>query len=217
MNFQVKLIKNEQRRAVAPIIATLLMVAISVVGGILIFVFSQGFFKDTSIQSPTIDALEIWGYNAQDVLAADFFLHTDVEATCGSGTVNQKISDGECFGIFIRNVGSNVVVLETVRVAGVDIDITAAAGAVSATVPVKGDYCIVQNTACSIDPFLQPGQEATILVHNDRATISGDIKIGRPIIFALETGQGFVFTKQIRSGLLEGIRAIPPPPPPPPP
>ena len=40
------------QRAVAPIIATLLMVAISVVGGILIFVFAQGFFTDTNIQTP---------------------------------------------------------------------------------------------------------------------------------------------------------------------
>ncbi len=209
MNFQVKLIKNEQRRAVAPIIATLLMVAISVVGGILIFVFGQGFFKDTSIQSPTIDAIEIWGFNAQDVLAADFFLHTDAKATCGSGTVDQKISDGECLAIFIRNVGSNVVVLEKVRLLGKIINVTASAGTVGAAVPTKGEYCIVQNTACSIDPFLQPGQEATILVHNDSADISGVIKIGRPMIFALETGQGFVFTKQIRSGLVSGIVAAP--------
>jgi len=209
MNFQVKLIKNEQRKAVAPIIATLLMVAISVVGGILIFVFAQGFFKDTSIQSPTIDAIEIWGFNAQDVLAANFFLHTDAKATCGTGTVDQKISDGECLAIFIRNVGSNVVVLETVRVFGVDIEITAAAGPVAAAVPVKNFYCIVQNTDCSIDPFLQPGQEATIIVHNDSVNINGEIKIGRPIIFALETGQGFIFTKQIRSGLASGIEADP--------
>jgi len=209
MNFRIKLIKNEQRKAVAPIIATLLMVAISVVGGILIFVFSQGFFKDTSIQSPTIDAIEIWGFNAQDVLAADFFLHTDAKATCGTGTVDQKISDGECLAIFIRNVGSNVVVLEKVRLLGKIINVTASAGTVGAAVPTKGEYCIVQNTACSIDPLLQPGQEATILVHNDSADISGVIKIGRPMIFALETGQGFVFTKQIRSGLVSGIVAAP--------
>ncbi|MGI0082773.1 MAG: archaellin/type IV pilin N-terminal domain-containing protein, partial [Nitrosopumilaceae archaeon] len=59
------ILNTQRRRAVAPIIATLLMVAIAVVGGILIFVFAQGFFTDTSIQGPTIDSLEIFGYDAR--------------------------------------------------------------------------------------------------------------------------------------------------------
>lgn len=36
--------KNFPRRGVAPVIATLLLVAIAVVGGSIIFVFAQGFF-----------------------------------------------------------------------------------------------------------------------------------------------------------------------------
>ena len=36
-------------RAVSPIIATLLLVAITVVGGTIIFVFSQSFFNTTQI------------------------------------------------------------------------------------------------------------------------------------------------------------------------
>ena len=42
--------KNFQKRAVAPVIATLLLVAIAVVGGSIIFVFSQDFFADCSNQ-----------------------------------------------------------------------------------------------------------------------------------------------------------------------
>jgi len=40
--------KKFPRRGVAPVIATLLLVAIAVVGGSIIFVFAQGFFYKSS-------------------------------------------------------------------------------------------------------------------------------------------------------------------------
>jgi len=208
MNFQVKLIKNEQRKAVAPIIATLLMVAISVVGGILIFVFAQGFFKDTSIQSPTIDAIEIWGYNAKDIGPSPWLLHSNESVTCGAGVLNsQKIDDNACLAIFIRNSGSNIVVIDTVRLFGIDVPFEVTAGVIGTDSPNAGEWCLVQiiTIGCSGDRLLQPGQEMTLIVKNDKDTLNGEIKIGRPILWALETGQGQTFTKQIRAGLSSGI------------
>ena len=59
---------NLKRRAVAPIIATLLLVAIAVVGGSIIFVFSQGFFSTTQISgAPQIELVKIFGYDTRDV------------------------------------------------------------------------------------------------------------------------------------------------------
>jgi len=209
MKFQVKLIKNEQRKAVAPIIATLLMVAISVVGGILIFVFAQGFFKDTSIQAPTLDAVEIWGYNAQDVAAAGFELHNnETVANCATGTINQKIDEAECLSIFLRNVGANAAIIQNVRLFGVVIPIdTTGAGPVAAGKPALFTYCLVHLLAegCTGNQILEPGQEVSLIVHYDESEINGPIKIGRPIIFVIETGQGQFFTKQIRAGLQAGL------------
>ncbi|MCH7941005.1 MAG: hypothetical protein IH842_03450, partial [Thaumarchaeota archaeon] len=55
-------------RAVAPVIATLLMVAIAVVGGTIIFVFSQGFFNQAQVSgTPTIESVKILGYDARDI------------------------------------------------------------------------------------------------------------------------------------------------------
>ena len=207
MNFQVKLIKNEQRRAVAPIIATLLMVAISVVGGILIFVFAQGFFKDTSIQSPTLDAIEIWGFNALDVESEDFTLHNDETVNCGAGDVDQRIDDGECFAIFIRNIGANPVIIQELRVFGIKIPLETPGGTVATTVPDKLKYCLVRlkTDGCTGQQIVESGQEMTLIVNNDETNLNGEIKIGRPIIFILETGQGQTFVKQIRAGLSSGI------------
>ncbi len=59
---------NSKRRAVSPIIATLLLVAIAVVGGTIIFVFSQGFFNQAQVSgTPTIELIKILGYDARDV------------------------------------------------------------------------------------------------------------------------------------------------------
>jgi len=41
--------KNSPRRGVAPVIATLLLVAIAVVGGSIIFVFGQAFFLQVKL------------------------------------------------------------------------------------------------------------------------------------------------------------------------
>lgn len=204
MNFQEILIKKEQHRAVAPIIATLLMVAISVVGGILIFVFAQGFFKDTSVQSPTIDALEIFGYFAEDVIVADFRMHTGDKVSCGVGAaVNQSLDDAECVALFVRNNGANPIIIQSVKMYGVEVTLKGTVG----TFPAAGEHCLIVRLSvlCSGNSILEPGQEATILVSNDKVVINGIIKIGRPIIITVETGQGQVFTKQIRNGLSSGL------------
>ena len=65
---QSKQNKLTSRRAVAPVIATLLLVAIAVVGGSIVFVFSQGFFSSAQISgAPQIESLQITGYDATDV------------------------------------------------------------------------------------------------------------------------------------------------------
>ena len=60
--------KVASRRAVAPVIAKLLLVAIAVVGGSIIFVFSQGFFSSAQISGqPSVESIEVVGYDMSDV------------------------------------------------------------------------------------------------------------------------------------------------------
>ena len=89
--------KLVSRRAVAPVIATLLLVASAVVGGSIIFVFSQGFFSSAQISgSPQIESLEITGYDASDVqtvqvhdglCTADCSIGTDWDGASNNGLV----------------------------------------------------------------------------------------------------------------------------------
>ncbi len=60
--------RTRKHRAVAPVIASLLMVAIAVVGGTIIFVFSQGFFNQSQVSgTQKIESVKIIGYDARDV------------------------------------------------------------------------------------------------------------------------------------------------------
>ena len=195
VNIMVSLMKH---RAVAPIIATLLMVAISVVGGILIFVFAQGFFQDTQIASPTIENIEIWGYNATDKTSLG--THAGVQYT--TGTQNNKIADGEQFAVFVRNSGGGDVLVSEISVYGVVFNpklvATTTAIATGSTADKEWTMTTDGTNGCNCQ-LLVAGQEATIIIDYD-SVVNGEIKVGRPIPVKITTGGGATFTKQVISG-----------------
>jgi len=191
-------------RAVAPIIATLLMVAIAVVGGILIFVFAQGFFTDTQIGAPTIELLEIYGYDARDQPALK--LHSNDELTL-SGASDSTLKTDDGIVIYFRNRGSSTVLIERVKIYGEQYEV-ATAGTCSATLPAKNTFVIVvgdeePNTAtqCSAVGVVESGQDASIILRYDEDTTNGKIKIGRPIPIQLITANGGTFSKQLQNGV----------------
>ena len=207
------------QRAVAPIIATLLMVAISVVGGILIFVFAQGFFTDTNIQSPNIESLEIFGYDARD--QADLKTHifdptatspaeADGLATLNAATTSTTIGlrDGDVITLFVRNKGAGAVTIDTIKVFGItytwDSTVTA-----STTVPADQKFSIapaglpLSTGGLAAAPVIEPGQDATIIIAYE-GTTNGVVKIGRPIPVVFYTGNGAAFTKQVQNGVTVG-------------
>jgi len=205
MNFNLNKLTTEQRKAVAPIIATLLMVAISVVGGILIFVFAQGFFQDTSIQSPTIDSLEIFGYNANDT-SGDFVIHSGEFYDAG-GTIAATLQEDDPFALFVRNTGSVAVSVESLRIFGVKytFDVGNVGAAPGSGVPVDGSFLLLQDKDDNhlSNTIIEPGQEVSVIVRYDDET-NGNVKVGRPILVQIKTGGGAVFTKQMRNGVETG-------------
>ena len=211
----MKTIHEHSRRAVAPIIATLLMVAISVVGGILIFVFAQGFFTDTSIQTPNVESLEIFGYDARDVAAAtgmephnafDDGLDGDIDnlmTTVGS-TVSGVLGEDDEFVVYVRNKGASPVTIDVIKVFGYEYP-----WAGSAALATDREFSISTNgdddaADMTTSPVLEAGQEATIIIVYEPTDLNGNIKIGRPIPIVIVTGNGATFTKQLQNGVQVG-------------
>jgi len=190
---------SSSRRAVAPVIATLLMVAIAVVGGTIIFVFSQGFFNQAQISgTPTIETVKILGYDARDI--------TNLEAHDG---VTMGVA-GSNPGVLGKNVGENIIVylkndsvgpilVSEIRLGGAVYNfITAAVPIPAFSVGTGGTYTVMDNSTHGITDqtaTAQPGETIGILID-----LNDNFPTGRDTQFKLTTTNGAVFVGTVVMG-----------------
>ncbi len=203
----------QKRRSVAPVIATLLMVAIAVVGGMLVFVFAQDFFTSTdSMTGPTIEIIQLFGYDTRDHATADSVLRNHAGALCAGALVGVKggdMQDADTFTVFVRNLGSNDVIIGNVSVYNVKLGLsavaTATAGTPAGTWTVMVDEACIATTVTGTAQVIKPGRDATILIGTGIGTdptdfSDVDVKAGRPIFIKVETSSGNLFVKQLVNG-----------------
>jgi len=204
--------KMTSKRAVAPVIATLLLVAIAVVGGSIIFVFSQGFFSSAQVSGvPQVESVEIVGYDASDVLTLtihDGLCTADCATTIASdGLVNNDLLTGERVAVYVQNQSAQRVTLNEVLLAGSIYTYANTSPVPIYTATVDGEYTIVTTGVAAgaalaktdILATLEAGEEATILFD-----LSGGITIGRDAQFNIETANGAVFVGTIIVGQQSG-------------
>jgi len=185
------------------------MVAIAVVGGMLVFVFAQDFFTQTdSMTGPTIEILQVFGYDARDVATSLIRDHNNL--TClGIGAATGTLADGDLFTVYVRNLGSNDVIIQNVSV----YNIKATASAITtltATAPIAGQWTVGTSDTCagktvSANSIIKPGQDATVFINYAAGTDATDfsasaVKSGRPIFVKIETSSGAIFPKQLVNG-----------------
>jgi len=192
------------RRAVAPIIATLLLVAIAVVGGSIIFVFSQGFFSAAQVSgSPNIESLKFTGYDASD---ADMLsLHDGGNSTSGTNTTGDGLNAGERIAVYVQNNSVQKITLNELRFGGSVY--TYASGADDSILNTDGTFMIATKsnpgaaatTVSATSAEIQPGQQATVLLQ-----LSDDIKAGRDVQVKMITGNGAVFVGTVIAGQQSG-------------
>jgi flagellin-like protein len=212
---QSKQHKLTSRRAVAPVIATLLLVAIAVVGGSIVFVFSQGFFSSAQISgAPQIESLQINGYDASDVqnlVLHDGILTDDsVLATIFDGAAGDGLKTGERIAVYITNHSVSPVSLTEVRFAGSVyvyqqgsiLDLFSTDSLLEAqdfTIVRKGVSGNVAELQDSPTATIQPGQQATIILELEQ-----DVQFGRDVQFKLTTANGAVFVGTVIAGQQSG-------------
>ena len=195
--------KMTSRRAVAPIIATLLLVAIAVVGGSIIFVFSQGFFSAAQVSgSPNIESLKFTGYDAAD--GTVLTLHDNGNSTTVSGVAGNGLIAGEKIGVYVQNNSVQKVTLNEVRFAGSVY--TFQSGATDAALVTNGKFMVATKstggaatTVATTSAEIQPGQQATVILE-----LADNIKVGRDAQFKMITGNGAVFVGTVIVGQTSG-------------
>jgi flagellin-like protein len=212
---QSKQNKLTSRRAVAPVIATLLLVAIAVVGGSIVFVFSQGFFSSAQISgAPQIESLQINGYDATDVTNLQLHDGSLIEQSATpavfSGVANNGLLTGERIAIYVTNQGVSQAALTEVRFAGSVYTYATAAtlddfaantflDAQEFAIIEKGVALAVADVSQSPTAIIQPGQQATILLELEQ-----DVQFGRDAQFKLTTANGAVFVGTVVAGQQSG-------------
>jgi len=195
---------KQSHRGIAGIIVSLILIAVAVVGGISVFMFTQGFISDTSVTAPTIDVIEIFGYDSRD--SVNLFSHTGV-AINNINTVASEdsvLGDGDAFALYLRNRGHTIIAISSIEVYGTSYTISTLPDCVADTVPANGEFSISFDGALDscgeID--IVSGQEVTIYVRYDIST-NGNVPLGRPIPVTVITGNGMEISKQLTNGALD--------------
>jgi len=203
--------KTLQRRAVAPVIATLLLVAIAVVGGSIIFVFSQGFFSSSQVSGvPSPELVKIVGYDARDT--SPLKIHNGLDLLpancCGDGSDNIKTID-ERITIYIQNHSAKPITIEEFRFGGVEYQYTVEPKLGPFTAdplgPQPGEYVIMtgpdgtpplpNDLSQENSPTIQGGGIVTLVLDLDRILLNG-----RDMQVKLTTSSGNVFVSSILVG-----------------
>ena len=194
--------RTTKRRAVAPVIATLLMVAIAVVGGTIIFVFSQGFFSQAQISgTPTIESIKIFGYDARDVGALN--AHDGVAMAAGTGGDPAVVGKGvdERVAVYVKNDSVNQVLFSEIRLGGTVYNYDTSLALLpwnSITDLLPGEYSVLTSSTGILQDqaaVMQPGATITILVD-----LNDNYPSGRDAQFKLTTTNGAVFVGTVVMG-----------------
>ena len=217
---QIHKIKHDRiksRKAVAPIIATLLMIAIAVVGGVMIYVFTQGFFGNNNVTtSPFMDAVTMSGYDMREIIAsATTGVTTHEGATLATyGDENNPLlfgvkSESEEGTVFIKNMGQKPYTITRLEVNGRQMIF-------DGTGPLtSGEYGIITvpdtatlnaGTTLREAPTILPGQEGTLVISFDGSGDANDNEAanGRTVLVKVTSasGSGYNFNVVIGSATL---------------
>jgi flagellin-like protein len=198
---------HKSRRAVAPVIATLLLVAIAVVGGAIVFAYSQNFFSSSQLSGrPTIEAMKILGYDARAVETINN--QNGVAFATGSGGDTDAAKEmGENVAVYVKNDSVQSITISELRFGGQVYSFTSPAPASLAAIPngqftvagvvggTGGSDLITTNSVAEI----LPGQTVSVVL-----ALSEDMKSGRDTQFKVTTTNGAVFVNTVVIGQQSG-------------
>jgi len=201
-------IKISPRKAEAPIVATLFLVAIAVVGGSIIFMFSQGFFSSAQISgSPQIEVVKIFGYDTRDVSPLKIHNGLDIEPASCCGEQDGRKNIDERITIYIQNNSINPITISELRFGGVEYQYTLEPKLgpwnPDPIGPQPGEYVIMTgpdgknngDILQETSPIIPSGGIVTLVLDLDRT-----LKDGRDMQVKLTTSNGNVFVSTLIAG-----------------
>lgn len=191
--------KVDNHRAVASIIATLLLIMIAVVVASIIFVFAEQSYNQNQISGIIpIELITVLGYDARDVSQLTT-QNKVVMATANSGGDGDGMKERhERVTVHVQNHSPNKIIIKELRFGGSEYTY-AATSTLDAHGPQSnipgGQYGILLKTDGAVDlmltegqPEIQPGQAVDIVL-----ALDSNVKKGRDTQFKLTTTNGAIF------------------------
>ncbi|MCH7940800.1 MAG: hypothetical protein IH842_02380 [Thaumarchaeota archaeon] len=200
----------DNHRAVASIIATLLIIMIAVVVASTIFVFAQQSYNQNQISGVIpIELIKILGYDARDVSQLTT-QNKVVMATANSGGDGDGMKERhERVTVHVQNHSPNKIIIKELRFGGSEYTY-AATSTLDAHGPQSnipgGQYGILLKTVGAVDLMLTEGQAE---IRSGQAVdivlaLDSNVKKGRDTQFKLTTTNGAIFIGTVVMGLASG-------------
>ncbi len=206
--------RRRKNRAVAPVIATLLMVAIAVTGGTVIFVFSQEFFNVAQFSGggPSFETVEVLGYDARDVskLTTHDGLQTFKPYSGGDG--DGLFEKNERIAIYVTNDSNEPITISEISFGGTVYEYANAEvlGPVGDESSIPGghydfwlnkgeeNHDVLLKASQDLEHGIQviePGDSVTTIL-----ALDSNFKMGRDVSFRITTTNGAIFMGTIIMG-----------------
>jgi flagellin-like protein len=147
-----------RRRGVSPIIATLMLVAIAVVGGVVVYTYFSNISNKTQIQQATLHATQLLGYDARQINPITNHLGAGISGANNATSITY-------IALYIKNSGAQQMEINRVYVNGAAL--TFNSGALNA-----GQFHIGSTTASGVNT-LNTGSTDTLLLRLSSAVTSG--------------------------------------------
>ncbi len=199
--------KVDNHRAVASIIATLLLIMIAVVVASIIFVFAEQSYNQNQISGIIpIELITVLGYDARDVSQLTT-QNKVVMATANSGGDGDGMKERhERVTVHVQNHSPNKIIIKELRFGGSEYTF-AATSTLDAHGPQSnipgGQYGILLKTVGAVDLMLNEGQAE---IRSGQAVdivlaLDSNVKKGRDTQFKLTTTNGAIFIATVVMGL----------------
>ena len=181
----------------------MLLIAIAVVGGTILFTQTEGLINSSQISSqPSFDLVKIMGYDARDTLEIETFEDTFTTLYSG-GIANGVKSVGERIGLHLQNNAVNQLIIKELRLGGNVYQYTEGTGILdtifTGVSPAPGQYVILESAPNilinSPSPTIEPGQAATLIISLDE-----QVRVGKDIQVKITSNNGAVFVGTVVIG-----------------
>ena len=201
--------KFSKKRAVAPIIAHLVIIAIAVVGGTISFVFAQNIINTEQVSGyPKVELVKIDGFDAREV--SELLAHDGnyMETLRSAGFINDFLKTrGERIAIYVTNYSVEKIVISELSLAGIKYDYVNPPTLDifnGPAIPEKS-YAILTKPAPDTllqvsSPIIEAGQPVTLILD-----LEENYKMGRYLQIKFTTNNGMVTVGTIIAGEQKAI------------